>query len=78
MKLVPPPWNVPLAPLDGAVKVTDTPATGWPPLSVTVTAKVFPNPPPVGADWGVVLEFAVMFSAGAGLVFSRIARVPTL
>ena len=28
MKLVPPPGNVPLAPLDGAVYVTGTPATG--------------------------------------------------
>lgn len=32
-----PPANVPLAPLDGAVKVTVTPLAGFPPLSFTVT-----------------------------------------
>jgi hypothetical protein len=38
-----PPAKVPLAPLDGEVKVTTTPLSRLPPLSFTVTPKAVPN-----------------------------------
>jgi len=38
-----PPLNVPLAPVDGAVKVTTTPFSKLPPLSFTVTARLVLN-----------------------------------
>src|SRR5258708_36617529 len=37
--------NVPLAPVDGAVNVTDPPLSGEPPASVTVAASAVPNAP---------------------------------
>jgi hypothetical protein len=37
------PLKAPLAPLDGGVKVTVTPETGFPPASFTVTTNGFAN-----------------------------------
>jgi hypothetical protein len=43
-ELVPVLENVPLAPLEGALKVTSTPASGdWPPVWVTVTVRLVAN-----------------------------------
>jgi hypothetical protein len=51
-----PPANVPLAPVCvGAMNVTVSPASGFPPLSLTVTLKVAPNAVPIVALCGVPL-----------------------
>ncbi len=50
-----PPLKVLLAPEDGALNLTETPATGCPPASA-----------PVAADAGGRLEFAVIFEGRAG------------
>lgn len=49
--VVPPPANVPLAPLLGAVKVTETPPTRLPPASLTVADKGKPKVVPICALW---------------------------
>ncbi|HEY1754036.1 MAG TPA: hypothetical protein VGG72_01475 [Bryobacteraceae bacterium] len=64
------PPNNPLAPLDGAVKVTFTPGTGLLPASFTVTANAVGNALPTGALCGVVPGFAVML-LGDPTVFVR-------
>jgi hypothetical protein len=46
---VPPPAKVPLAPLDGAVNVTDAPLTGLPPESFTVATNGAANAVLMGA-----------------------------
>jgi hypothetical protein len=61
---VPPSAKVPLAPEDGAVKVTLTPLAGDP-LEVTVTARVLKDPPVCAL--AVYPEFAEM--AMVGVVF---------
>ena len=43
MAVVPPPAKLPEAPLEGAAKVTTTPATGLPPELVTPTTNALPN-----------------------------------
>ena len=57
------PGNVPLAPLAGAVNVTATPDTGFPPLSVALACRAVPNAVPI-----VVLcpepAVAIMFAGG--------------
>src|SRR5260370_15866733 len=63
--VLPPPWNVPLGPTAGAVKVTETPAIPLPFASVTVTANALANALPGGAVWGVVPAFAVMLAPTA-------------
>lgn len=64
-----PPAKVPLAPLDGAVKVTVTPLTGFPPLSFTVATSGDANAALIVALCGVPLV-AVMEAAGPA-VFVR-------
>ena len=60
------PLNVPLAPLPGAVKVTEAPETGLPLASFTVACSAVPN-----AVFTVVLcgvpAVAVMLAAAPGL-----------
>src|SRR5579863_9546531 len=46
--------NVPLTPVDGAVKVTATPCTGLLSMSSTVTLNSVPNAVDTRADWGAV------------------------
>jgi hypothetical protein len=58
--------NVPLAPEDGAVKVTEKPGTGLLNESVTVTASGFGNAVLTVVICGVVPEFAAMELAAAG------------
>jgi hypothetical protein len=57
------PGKVPLAPLVGAVNVTATPETGFPPLSVAFACRAVPNAVPI-----VVLcpepAVATMFAGG--------------
>jgi len=64
-----PPANVPLAPLAGALKVTVTPLTGFPPPSFTVATRGAANAVLIVALCGVPLV-AVML-AGVPAVFVR-------
>src|SRR5271167_2270668 len=52
--------NFPDAPAPGAVNVTFTPATGFPPPSFTVTAGAVANAVLIAVDCGVVPAFAVI------------------
>ena len=51
VKVMAPRANVPLAPLAGAVNVTDTPPTGLPPESLTVATSGAANGVLIGALW---------------------------
>jgi hypothetical protein len=67
--------KVPLAPLPGAVKVTLTPETRLPPLSLTVACKAVANAVLMVALCGVP-AVAVMEAAGPGvLVSAKFAEV---
>ena len=63
--------NVPLAPLPGAVNVTLAPLIGFPPLSVTVTARLAPNAAVTAALCGVVPATTVMMAAGPAVLLSE-------
>jgi len=65
-----PPANVPLAPLDGAVKVTVTPLTALPPLSLTVATRGAAKAVLMVALCGVPLVAAIE-AAGPGLFVSE-------
>src|SRR4029077_4397543 len=74
--VAPPPVNVPLAPVLGAVKGTTTPDTALPPLSVTLAANGA-NAEVTGRLCGVP-EVAVMVAAGpAVFVREKAAAVAT-
>ena len=61
--VAPPPANVPLAPVAGAVNVTTAPLTRFPPLSFTVAWKAVANALVMAAFCGVP-AVAVMLAAG--------------
>jgi hypothetical protein len=61
-----PPTNVPVAPLPGAVNVTVTPLTGFPPLLVTVACNAVANAVP-SATLCSVPPLAVIVDAEAPL-----------
>src|SRR5260221_7543980 len=61
--------KTPLEPLAGAVKVTIAPATGFPFLSVTVTASAIGKRSPTVADWP--LTAPTVMPLGAAATFSR-------
>src|SRR5581483_10304694 len=65
-----PPGKVPLAPLPGAVKVTDTPLTGFPPASVTVARRAVVNAVPAVVLCGVPPEATI--PAGEPAVFVKL------
>lgn len=65
-----PPVNPPLAPLDGAVKVTVTPLTALPPLSFTVATKGAAKVELMVVLCGVPLVAAIE-AAGPGLLVSE-------
>src|SRR5690348_2003391 len=67
VKLPAPPWNVPPAPLAGAVNMTEIPGTGTPLASVTVTARALANAAPIAVLCGVVPALAVIFDATSAL-----------
>ncbi len=58
--------NVPLAPVAGAVNVTEIPGTGLLKVSNTVTERGIANAVLTAANWGVVPELAVMEAGAAG------------
>jgi len=70
-----PPTKVPLAPLDGGVKVTTTPLTGLLPASVTVATRVAANAVLIGALCGVPLVAATFAGGPALLVSAKFAEV---
>ncbi len=63
-------WNVPLAPLPGAVNVTLTPLTGLPTLSSTVAFKGL-GKENVGAARCTLPLRMEMLAAGPGVVYSN-------
>jgi len=65
-----PPVNVPLAPLAGAVKVTDTLGTALPAASFTVACRAVANAALIVALCGVP-AVAVIVAAGPGLLVSE-------
>jgi hypothetical protein len=67
-----PPVKVPLAPLAGAVKVTNTPLSGKPPV-VTVATRGAANAVPMAALCGVPLVAVIVSTAGAVLVRLKLA-----
>lgn len=62
--------KVPLAPVDGAVNVTEMPLTGLPPLSVTVATRGLLNGAPITALCPLPLVAAI--AAGEDAVFVRL------
>ena len=70
-----PPANVPLGPLPGGVKVTTTPFTGFPPLSVTVATNGAANAAPIVADCPEPLVAVTVVAAPALLVSEKFAEV---
>ena len=70
-----PPAKVPLAPLAGGVKVTTTPFTGFPPLSVTSAASGEPNAVLMVALCPDPLDTATFAAAPALLVSEKLAEV---
>lgn len=72
--------NRPAAPEEGAVKVTEEPATGFPKLSFTVTARGLAKAVLIVVDCGVVPAFAVIEAAApAVLVMLKLTAVtPTV
>jgi hypothetical protein len=60
------PGKVPLAPFAGAVNVTATPDTGFPPLSVTVACRAVGNAVLIAVLWPEP-AVAAMFAAGPAL-----------
>ncbi|HVM76124.1 MAG TPA: hypothetical protein VMT75_10805 [Candidatus Saccharimonadales bacterium] len=68
-----PPAKVPLAPDDGAVKVTLTPLTGFEYWSVTVAPSGFVNAVLTMALCGVPLVAAMEFAGPAMLVMLKLA-----
>jgi hypothetical protein len=74
---VAPPLNVPLAPLVGALKVTVTPLTGFPPLSFTVARRRAANAVPTLVLCGVP-PVAAIDAGGLEVFVSRnVAGVAT-
>ncbi len=61
----------PLAPFAGAAKVMVAPATGFPFLSVTVTASGIGKRVPTVVDWPLAAP-AVMLARGGGEVFEGV------
>jgi len=59
--------NRPLAPVEGAVKVTETPLEGVP-LDVTVATSAFVNAVPTAADWPPPLVAEIAMVGGGGVV----------
>jgi hypothetical protein len=70
-----PPPNVPLAPLAGAVKVTNTPLTGLFPASVTVATKGAANAVLIVAFCGVPLVAATFAAGPVRFVSAKFADV---
>jgi hypothetical protein len=75
--LVPLSANVPLAPVDGAVKVTVAPLIRFWPLSTTVTTSGAGNMALMGALCGVPLVAVIATGAPAVLVRLKLASVGT-
>lgn len=71
-----PPANVPLAPLEGAVKVTTTPLTGLPPPSVTVTCNAA-NGLLMATPCGVPAVAVMLAAAPAVFVSEKFAGLVT-
>jgi hypothetical protein len=72
-----PPANVPLAPLAGAVNVTMTALTGFPPASFTVTARGAAKAVLIAALWGVPLVAEMDAADPALFVSEKLAEVAT-
>ena len=70
-----PPANAPPGPDAGAVKVTTTPGTGLPPLSLTVACNAVPNVVPIVALCGVPLVAVMEAGAPGALVRTKSAAV---
>jgi hypothetical protein len=60
--------KVPLAPPDGAVKVTFTPPTGLPLTSVTEASNCVGKVVPTGPDWGVPATAVIVVGTPAALL----------
>jgi hypothetical protein len=60
--------KVPLAPPDGAVKVTFTPPTGLPLISVTEASNGVGKVVPTGPDWGVPATALIEVGTPAALL----------
>jgi hypothetical protein len=72
-----PPVNVPVAPVDGAVKVTVAPLTGFPPLSFTVACRLVVKATVTGEFCGVPAVGVMLAGAPALLVSKYAAFVVT-
>jgi hypothetical protein len=72
-----PPANVPLAPVDGAVKVTVAPLTRFPPLSFTVACSAVGNAVVTGTLCGVPAVAAILAGGPARLVSENVAPIMT-
>ena len=75
--VAPPPANVPLAPLAGAVNVTVAPLTGFPPLSFTVAWSAVGNAVLMAMLCGVPAVAVIVAGGPATLVSANAAGVPT-
>jgi hypothetical protein len=64
----PVPANVPLAPMDGAANVTESPMIGLPRESVTVAFNAEVNAWLTNPDWLLVMGTTVIDVAGPGLL----------
>ena len=73
-----PPANVPLAPLDGAVNVTVTPAMGWLPLSRTVAWNAVVKAVPITALCSVPAVAAIEAGGADRFVRLNVAEVAPL
>ena len=71
------PWNDPLAPLEGAVKVTVTPLTGLPDASMTVAWRGVANTVLTVVVCGVPPVAAIEAAAPGALVSEKVAGVVT-
>ena len=69
--------NVPLATAPGAVNVTLTPGTRFPPLSFTVACKAVPNAVLIVALCGLPAVAAIEAAAPTVLVSAKFAGVAT-
>ena len=69
------PLNVPLAPLVGAVNVTVTPGTGFPPLSFTVACNGEAKAVVMVAFWGVPPVAVIVAGAPTVFVSENVAGV---
>jgi hypothetical protein len=71
------PLNAALAPLLGAVNVTVTPLTRFPPLSFTVACSAVANAAVIIALWGVPALVETLAGGPGLLVKLKLADVPT-